>query len=152
MDDIRKSFSKLKKDVKHRFGGKKRAPDRAEVDTTGEGVSSSASLLGPNPLIAVGGHDGEGSRIKADVSQARLSYPIPHPEPVPADEGRLDDPQRKEVDIGEKEISQRHSHVDDVGIVAGGVLSQGVEQVSSPLSVISSSRKQEPDSMWTLSP
>ena len=43
MDDIRKSLSKLKKDFKHRFGGKKRAPGGAGTDTAGERVDSSAS-------------------------------------------------------------------------------------------------------------
>ena len=73
MEDIRKSFSKLKKDFKHRVGGKKRAPDRAGVNTAGEGVGSSASFLQPDLRIAVGGHDGGGSRISTDVSRVHSS-------------------------------------------------------------------------------
>ena len=45
MDNIQKSFFNLKKDLKYRLGGKKRAPDRAGDDAVGEGTSLSASLL-----------------------------------------------------------------------------------------------------------
>ena len=76
MDDIRKSFSKLKKDFKHRVGGKKQAPDGTGANTAGEGVCSSASLLQPDLRIVVGGHDGGGSRISTDVSRVPSSLDL----------------------------------------------------------------------------
>ena len=153
MDDMRKSLSKLKKDFKHRVGGKKHALGRAEADTAGEEVSSSASLLRPGPRIAVSGHDGEGARINADVSQVYSRDPSPHPEFVPADEGRLDGPQRKEADVNEKESNQKDLRLDlDVEVVAGSGSSHEAEQASSPPPVAPISPKQEPDSTWMLSP
>ena len=146
MDDIRKSFSKMKKGFKHRIGGKKRAPDRAGDSTTGGRVSSSVSLQRPDPRIAVSGHDGEGSGTDANASQARSRDPSPRPEPVPADEGRIDDPQKKGVEVGEKESSRKHSGLDaDIEGAAGSSPGQGVERTSSPPSVTSIPRKQEPD-------
>ena len=152
MDDIRKSFSNLKKDFKHRLRGKKRAPDRAETNTTGERVGSSASFLRPDSRVAVGGHDGEESRITADVSQVHSGDPSSHPEPVPTDESRLGDPQREEVDVGEKEVSRRHSNP---GPGAGGAVesnpSREIKRTSSLPSVAPIPPKQELDGMWTLS-
>ena len=152
MDDIRKSFSNLKKDFKHRLRGKKHAPDRAATNTTGERVSSSASLLRPDSRVAVSGHDGEGSRVNADVSQVHSGNPSPHPVPVPVDEGRLDDPQREQVDVGEKEASRRHSSLGTgVGDAAETIPSQEIKRTSSLPSVTPIPPKQDPDSMWTLS-
>ena len=105
MDDIRKSFSKLKRDFKHRVGGKKRGPDRAGANSAGEGVGSPASPLRSGPRV-------EDGRISADVSQAYSRDPSPRLEPVTADEDRLDDSQRKEVGVDEKEVSRSHSYLD----------------------------------------
>ena len=147
MDDFRKSFSKMKKGFKHRVGGKKRAPDRAGDNSAGERASPSASLQQPDPRIAVSGHDGGGSGTDANASQARSRDPSPLPEPVPADEGRIDDPQKKGVEVGEKEPSRKHSGLGaDVEGAAGSSPGQGVERTSSPPSVTSIPRKQEPDS------
>ena len=152
MDDIRKSLSKLKKGFKHRVGGKKHAPDEAGENTAGEGAGLSASPLRPDPRITVSGHDGGGSKISTDVSRAHSRDPSPHPEPVPADRGRLDDPQ-SEVDVDEKQVTRKHSSPDP-GVVgaAGGEPGQEVKEVSSPLSVTPIPPKQEPDSTWVLSP
>ena len=147
MDDMRKSFSKLKKDFKHRFGGK----NRAGTSAAGEGVSSSASLPRPDHHAVVSGHDGEGKRISADVLQAHSRDPSPHPEPASADEGRLDDPQREEMDVDEKEVSRRHSSlVLSVGGAAGSSPSRKIKRISSLPSVTPIPPRQEPDSMWTL--
>ena len=145
MDDIRKSFSKLKKGFKHRVGGKKHAPGEAGAGTAGERVSSSASPLGPGPRVTGSGQYEEEARISTDVSQVHSRDPSPHPEPMPVDEGCLDDSQRKEVGVDEKDL-------DDVEIAAGGIPSQNVKQTSSTLSVASIQRKQDPDSTRTLSP
>jgi len=45
MDDIRGSFSKLKKDIKHRLAGSKRRADKIQAGGGGETVDSS----GPSP-------------------------------------------------------------------------------------------------------
>jgi hypothetical protein len=70
MDDMRKSLSKLKKDFKHRLGGKKRGPDEAGANAAGETASSSLSLTRPDSRVTASGRDEEGSRISTDVSQA----------------------------------------------------------------------------------
>ena len=151
MDDIRKSFSKLKKDFKHRVGGKKQAPDRAGANTAGEGVGSSASFLQPNLRTAVGGHDGGGSRISADVPRVHSRDPSPHPEPVPADEGCLDD-SRREVDVDGKEVTRKYSNLDPgVQGIAGEVPGQEIKRATFPPSPAPISLKQEPDSTRTLS-
>ena len=152
MEDVRKSLSELKKGFKRRLGGKKHAQDRAGADTAGERVSSSGSFLQPDPRIAVGGHDGEESRISMDVSQVHSRRPSPHPEPVPADEGRLDDPPQMEVDGDEKEVSLGHSSLDpSVEGAVGSGPGREVKETSSPLSATPIPPKQEPDSTWTLS-
>ena len=140
MDDIRKSFSKLKKDFKHRIGSKK--PDRAGANTAGEGVGSSASLLQPNLRTAVSGHDGGGSRVSADVSRVHSRNPSPHPEFVPADEGH-DNPHGKEVGVDKKKGSRSRSRLGpDIQGAAG----------SSPASDTPIPPIRGPDSTWTLSP
>ena len=145
MDDIRKSFSKLKKGFKHRVGGKKHAPGEVGVDAVGERVSSLASLLGPGPRVTASGHDEEGTRISADISQAHSRNPSPHLESMPADESRLDSSQGKWVDVGGKDL-------DDAEVAARGGPGQDVKQTSSsPLPVASIPPKQEPDSAWALS-
>ena len=152
MDDIRKSFSKMKKGFKYRVGGKKRAPDRAGDNSAGERASSSVLLQRPDPRIVVSGHDGEGSKTNANVSQPRSRDPSPRPEPVPADEGRLDDPQKKDVEVGPKEAGRGRSSLDaDVGGVAGSSPGQEAERTSSPPPVTLIPSKQEPDSAWALS-
>ena len=152
MEDVRQSLSKLKKSFKRRLGGKKHAQDRAGADTAGERVSSSGSFLRPDPRIAVSGHGGEESRISTEVSQARSRVPSPHPEPVPADEARLDDPPQREVDVEQKGITREHSSL-DLGIegAVGGGPGREVKETSSPPSATPISPKQEPDSTWTLS-
>ena len=152
MDDVRKSLSKLKKGFKHRLGGKERASNSAGANAAGEGDSSPASSLPPDPRVAVSGHDG-GSKIGAGVLQARSRDPSSHPEPVPADEGRLDDIRRVEVDMDEEGIIWDRSNLDPgVEGAAGSGPSQEIKQASSPLCVTSIPREQEPNGMRTLPP
>ena len=146
MDNVRKSLSKLKKDFKHRLGGKKREQGSAGANTTGERVGSPAPPLLPGPHVEDGG-------ISTDVSQTYWMDSSPHPEPVTADEDRLDDSQRKEVDVEENEVSRSRSGLDpDVGGAAGSRPSREIKHASSPLSVTPIAPKQVPDSTWTLSP
>ena len=151
--DMRKSLSNLKKDIKYRLGGKKRAPDRAGGDAAGERISSSASLLRPDSRVAASGHNEEGSRISTDISQACSRDPSPQPKPVPVDEGRRDDPQSNEADVGGKEADHGGSRLDpDVKIAAGSGPSREDKRAHSPPPVTSIPLKQEPDSTWTVSP
>ena len=65
MDDIRESFSKLKKDIKHRLARSKPKAGKAQTDGHGERVDSSSSLLQP-PSHVVTGSDRE--RLEGDES------------------------------------------------------------------------------------
>ena len=139
----------MKKDFKHRLRGKKRAPDRVGPDAVGERVSSSASFLPPDSRAAASGHNEEGTKIGTGVSQARSR----DPSPMPADEGRRDDSQRKEGDVDEKEVGQRDSRPDpDVEIAAGGGPGREDKRAYFPLPITSIPPKQEPDGTWTRSP
>ena len=143
MEGTRKSSSNLKKDLKRRLRGTKRASDRAGADTAGERVSSSGSFLSPESRAAASGHNEEGTRISTDASQARSRGPSR----MPADEGRHDDSQRKEVDVDEKEIGQRDSRPDpDVEVVAGIGPGRGDKRTYPPLPITSIPRKREPNS------
>jgi len=54
MDDIRGSFSKLKKDIKHRLAGSKRKTDKTRAGGGGDGVDSSSSLPQPEAHVVTG--------------------------------------------------------------------------------------------------
>ena len=54
MDDMRETFSKLKKDMKHRIIGKNRKADKARADKRGERADASGSLSRPTPHIVTG--------------------------------------------------------------------------------------------------
>ena len=145
MDGIRKSFSKLK-DFKRRLGGKKRALDREGAGAAGERVSTSASLLRSDSRIVASGHDEGGTRITADISQARSR----DPSPMPADEGHRDDPQRKEADVDKKEGGQRDPGPDPGVEVAAGSGPRREDRRADP-PVTSIPRDQESDGTLTLS-
>ena len=149
MEDIRKSFSNMKKDFKHRLRGKRRAPDRSGADTAGERVSSSASLLQPSSRVAASGLNEEGTGISAGISQARSR----DPSLMPVHEGRHGDSQRKEAGVDEKEGGQGDSRSGpDVEVAAGSGPSREDKRAYSPLPITSVPRKQEPEGTWTLSP
>ena len=149
MEDIRKSFSDMKKDFKHRLRGKKRAPDRSGADTAGERFSSSAPLLQPDSRVAASGLNEEGSGISAGILQAHSR----DSSLMSADEGRRDDSQRKEADLDEKEGGQGDSRSDpDVEVAAGSVPSREDKRAYSPLPIASVPRKQESGSTWMSPP
>lgn len=129
MDDIRGSFSRMKKDIKHRLQGRKHKPDRTGIDTAGETVGSSGSLLRPESRIGVGGDDGEGRRTSTDGLRARLRNRSPHPDPIPAG-GSDNDQQRGKAGVGGREVSKRNSHPElDIEVVVDNGPSREVEQV-----------------------
>ena len=111
MDNIRNSVSRLKKDLKHRLRGKKDKSDRSGANAAGERIDSSGSLPQPEPRVAAGGHDGEGSRTSTDARQVRSRDRSPQPESVPAG-GSDNDGKKREVDVDGKEVSQSDSRLD----------------------------------------
>ena len=148
MDDIRQSFSKLKRNFKHRVRGKKRGVDRAGANTAGETAGSSLSLTRPGSRATASGRDEEGGRINVDASQAHSRDRSPQPK----DEGG-DDPQGREADVDEKGDSRSQLRLaPDVGGTAGSRPSREIKRASSPLSVAPISPEQGPDSTWTFSP
>ena len=152
MDDIRQSFSKLKKNFKHRVRGKQRGADRAGANAAGETAGSSLSLTRPGSRATASGRDEEGGRINVDASQAHSRDRSPQPKPIQSDEGG-DDLQGREADVDEKGASQSQLRLaPDIGGAAGSRPSREIKRASSPLSVAPVSPKQEPDSRWTFSP
>ena len=64
--DMRESFSRLKKKLKHPLTRGKHKPDRTGTDAGGERVNATGSLPRPGPHIVVGGGDDrEGSGANA---------------------------------------------------------------------------------------
>ena len=152
MDDIRKSFSKLKKDFEHRVGGKKRAADTAGANADGETPGSSLSLARPESRVSASGRGEEESRIGTDASQAHSRDRSPQTKAIQADEGR-DGPHGREADVSEKGASRSLLRLGpDVGDAAGSRPSREIKRGSSPLVVSSVSPKPEPDSTLTASP
>ena len=142
MDDIRSSFSRFKKDIKHRLRREKHAPDRVGANPTGGSTNPLDSPLPPDHHAAASGHDKEGARTSTDVSQARPRDRSPRPEPIPAGKGN-DDPQTREADVDKKEAGQVHSRLDpDLKVAGGSGPNQGAH---SSLSSPSLPQKAEPD-------
>ena len=144
-DDMRKSLSNLKKDIKHRLGGKKRASGKAGANAAEETASSSASPR-PDSRVTVGVRDEEGSKISTDASRAHSRGPSPQPKSVQVDEDR-DDPQGRKVDVEENEVSQKYSRPEqNFEAAAGSGPSREIEQASSTLSVTPIAPGQGPES------
>ena len=131
MDDVRSSFSKLKKDIKYRLRGKKHAPGKAGADTAGERADSSGPLLQSEPHLVASGHGGGGSRTSTDVRHARSRDPSPQPKPIPTCRSSLD-PRKGDAGVDEKEVSQGHP---DTKVVVGSGPDQGVHSSLSPPSL-----------------
>jgi len=117
MDDMRDSFSKLKKKLKHGLTGSKRKPDRTEADAGG-----------PN----------------ADGWQARPTDRAPQSESVQAG-GSDNDKHRRVAGVDEREVSRRLDP--DVESVVGSTRSGEAEGVHPPPSTPPAPRGGEPDGM-----
>lgn len=147
MDDMRNSFSRLKKEIKkevkdfkHRLTDKLRGSERTGADTAGERVDSSDSLLRPEPS----GHDGEGSKTTTGDRQMRSRDQSPLPESTPPGGGD-DDRKGGEADLSG---SQRHSRPDlDVEVVVESGPSREVDQIHLSPSALSISPTGESSSM-----
>ena len=67
MDDLRDSFSRLKKGIKHRATGSKRKADKTGTDGGGEGIGPLGPLPQPGPPIVMGSDcEGEGNEPDVD--------------------------------------------------------------------------------------
>ena len=118
----------MKKDLKHRLKGKKREPDRTEASVAEERVDPSDSLSRPESRFAASGHDGEDGGTSTDARQLCSRAQSPQPEPAPA--GGSDDGERREEEIGGKEVSQRRLSLDpNAKFVVDSGPSQEVDQV-----------------------
>jgi len=141
MDDMRNSFSRLKKKIKHRLTGSKRKPDSTRADARRGRV---------DPTGAAGGdHDRGGSGTSADGRKARPASRVPQRESVPSGGGN-NDQQGGDADIHGKEVTQRYSYLDPEAEVAVTVESRHsgeVGQVYPPPSAPSISCGGEPDGM-----
>jgi len=141
MDDIRDSFSRLKKKVKHRLPGRKRKADRTGADARGERVG---------PAGAAGsGHDQGGNGTDADGQQAHPADRSPQPESVPAG-GSDNDQQGGEPDTDGREATQRYSHLDpavEVAVTVGSRHSGEAERVHPPPPTPPIPDSREPDGM-----
>ena len=66
MDNLRDSFSRFKKGIKHRLGRSKRKGDKPGTGGPEESVGSSSSFPQPEPRISTGGgREQEGDRLSA---------------------------------------------------------------------------------------
>ena len=119
MDDIRGSFSRLKKKLKSPLKGSARKLERTRSDAAEERVGQTSSLLRPEPHVVVGGDDDrEGKGADADVDK---SLRLDEPEPVLT--GKSDNHQEGgEKDIGGREAgpSKRSGSHPDVKPPMGG--------------------------------
>ena len=117
--DIRDSFSRLKKKLKH--PGSKRKPDRTRLDPgAGERVNPAGSLSRPTPHVTVGSGRNQGdSEVNTDGHQSCSkdeSPPPGVPERVPAGESENDQ------EGGEANADGRYLPLHpDVGVAAGSV-------------------------------
>ena len=143
MDDIRGSFSRFKKDVKHRLNRKKHVPDTVGTNPTGGRADPLDSPRRQDHRGTASGQDGEGNGISPGVSQACSRDRSSQPEPIPTGEGNKD-LQKREVDIDEKEASQMHPRLDlDIEVAGGSGPNQGTH---SSLPSPSLPRKEESES------
>jgi len=105
--DIRNSFSRLKKKVKHL--GSKQKPGRTGADVDEESANPMNPPQRPGPYVVAGGGGGNGA--DADGQQASSTDQPPQPydqELVPANEGE-NDKGGGEVDIDGRKFSQVYS-------------------------------------------
>jgi len=126
MDDIRGSFSKMKKKAKRRLGltGKKAKPDGTAANPGEEGADSTSSLPQPESHVVVGGsYDGEGDRADAAGEPDFSTGPLQPdgPESVPARrDGVCQEGEGEDVDGEEANQMDSHPHPDVEVAVGSG--------------------------------
>jgi hypothetical protein len=123
--DMRGSFSRLRKKLKHPLAKSKRKQDRTEADASGERVDATGSLPRPEPHAVTGGdrdQEGGGANVvEGQVFSADRSLQPDEPEPVPG--GESENNQEGEADIDGREVRRMYSHPrPDVEVEVGGGL------------------------------
>jgi hypothetical protein len=158
MDEIRGSFSSLKKKVKRRLAGRKRESGRTGAGARGESVDPAGPPPQAEPPVVAGGHhDGDGNGANADGQQVhstdRPQQPD-EPESVPA-HGSENDQERGEGDVDERVVRYSHPRPDAEMTVESGRGRDGkdpdgkkVEQAYPSLSTASIPHSGTPDRMW----
>ena len=117
--DIRNSFSRFKKKVKYRGGGRKPGGTGAGVD--GESANPTNPPPRPGPYYVMA-DDGDRNGADADGQQAGSTDQSPRtdePEPAPAKRGENDEG-GGEVDIEGGKVGSIHSHPHPDGEVEAG--------------------------------
>lgn len=114
--DIRDSFSRLKKKVKHRLPGSRRRPDETEPDAEG-------SLSRPESYFAGGGQEGgevgaAGQQVQPIDSPLKLDGPEPTPASGSGDQGG-------EAAVDGRGTNHRYSYLhSDAEVTTGSGLTQ----------------------------
>ena len=159
--DIRDSFSRLKKKLKHPTTGRKPEPGKTRADASGERVDSAGSLPRPEPHIVAGDSRSQ-EENDTSVDRQRLCSPDQHPQPdqpesVPTRGGEYDE-EGGEADADRKEEDRTYSHSrSDVEAVVGGgrgregnhAGEESVERAHPSPSIPSIPHDGKPDGMWT---
>ena len=126
--DMRDSFSKLKKKLKHPLTGRKNKPGGTGVDIGGEKLDPAGSLPRSGPhVVAGGGYNRDEDGAKADRQQVRSTdrlsqFPQPdQSESVPA-RGSKNDQDRGDEGVSGGGVSRDHSnpHPGAEVVVEGG--------------------------------
>jgi len=124
MDDVRDSFSKLKKKIKRPLKWSRDKPDRTGPGASGERVDSTGSLPRPEPrVVAGGGRERDGNGTNADGRRARSTDRSP--KPVSAG-----------IENDEREASHMHSRLDldvEVAVESGEVERVGPSPSTPPI-------------------
>jgi len=151
MDNIRDSFSKMKKGFKHRLTGRKRKPDGTGADPSGERADLTTSIPQPESHAVAGeSYNREGDRVNAAGEQVSSTDPPPQPdgpESVPP-HGSDNGQEEGETEVDGGEASQRDSHTrPEIEVATGsghsGELDGVYDSLSSPSTMYSI------DSTWT---
>jgi len=113
MDNVRDSFSKMKKIFKHRLTGRKRKPDGTRADPGGERADLTTSIPQPESHdVTSQSYNREGDRTNTAGEQVSSTDPPPQPdgpESVPT-RGSDNGQEEGETDVDGGETSQRDSH------------------------------------------
>ena len=157
MDEIRGSFSRLKKKLKHRLTGSKREPGRTGAGEHGESINPAGPhTRAESPVVAGGRRDRGGDGANVDGRRARSTdrpQQPDEPESAPAS-GSENDQERREADADGRVISYSRLRP-DVEVTAGSGSSRDggdpdgkAERVYPSPSPASIPHSETPDSTW----
>ena len=154
--DLRDSFSRLKKNLKHPLTRTRRKPDKTGTDAGGERVDPADSLPQSVSHVVAGSSHGEGNKATLDGLQVYLTDRPPQPDQPELEQtsGSESDQGGGEAGVDGRGVGQKglHSHSDVEVAVEGragregdGADAEKVERVH--LSTPSVLNSREPDSM-----